>query len=71
MPSIEAASVVPTSVKRPGTELVKLDVAVETETIVMSPPVIRPSIVIPEVAVAWPDSLLSLAVAASVTLPLV
>ncbi len=49
----------------------KLDDAVETDAIVMSPPVIRPSTVIPDVAVAWPDSLLSLAVAASVTLPLV
>ena len=61
---------VPTSVKRPGTELVKLDVAVEVAPIEMSPPVIWPSIVIAVVAVAWPDSLVSVAVAVSVTLPL-
>jgi len=63
--------VVPTSVKRPGTELVKLDDAVEVAPIEMSRPVIVPSTVMDVAAVAWPDSLVSLAVALSVTLPLV
>ena len=43
--------------------------AVEVAPIEMVPPVIWPSTVIPVTAVAWPDNLVSLAVAVSVTLP--
>jgi hypothetical protein len=69
-PSSEAASVEPTSAKSPATEpFRKLDTAVEVALIEMVPPVILPSTVIDVAAVAWPDSLMSLAVAVSVTLP--
>ena len=47
----------------------KLEVAVELAAIVIAPPVIVPSTVMPVVALAWPDNNDWLAVALRVTLP--